>query len=176
MDVFFVGAVLCSAARMYLPSEQQPPKAHQIATRHISSCDWPLLCPCFSAWAGVTRSSGWHTSQPQMGRQLHPTQVLTALLPVCCFAGNSLDYTDKDMEIMTKHKAAVKEMEAGSIAWVAQLFHKPIFCIKAVTDIVDGDRPTQDEFLENLHTAAAALQQVLPKVLQFVSGKTLAEL
>lgn len=91
-------------------------------------------------------------------------------------SGNSLDYTDKDMEIMTKHKAAVKEMEAGSIAWVAQLFHKPIFCIKAVTDIVDGDRPTQDEFLENLHTAAAALQQVLPKVLQFVSGKTLAEL
>lgn len=80
------------------------------------------------------------------------------------------------MEIMTKHKAAVKEMEAGSIAWVAQLFHKPIFCIKAVTDIVDGDRPTQDEFLENLHTAAAALQQVLPKVLCFVSGKTLAEL
>jgi 5'-methylthioadenosine nucleosidase len=91
-------------------------------------------------------------------------------------AGNSLDYTDKDMEIMTNHKAAVKEMEAAAIAWVAQLFKKPMFCVKAVTDIVDGDKPTQEEFLENLHAAAAALQQVLPKVLEFVSGKTLREL
>lgn len=80
------------------------------------------------------------------------------------------------MEIMTKHLASVKEMEAAAIAWVAQLFHKPMFCVKAVTDIVDGDRATQEEFLENLHTAAAALQQVLPKVLSFVSGKTVAEL
>jgi 5'-methylthioadenosine nucleosidase len=90
--------------------------------------------------------------------------------------GNSLDYTDKDMEIMTQHKAVVKEMEAAAIAWVAQLFRKPMFCIKAVTDIVDGDKATQEEFLENLHSAAAALQQVLPKVLEFVSGKTLREL
>lgn len=77
---------------------------------------------------------------------------------------------------MTKHQAVVKEMEAAAIAWVAQLFGKPMFCIKAVTDIVDGDKPTPDEFLENLHTAAVALQQVLPKVLAFVSGKTLQQL
>jgi 5'-methylthioadenosine nucleosidase len=100
--------------------------------------------------------------------------VCAAAAAAC--AGNSLDYTDKDMEIMTNHKAAVKEMEAAAIAWVAQLFKKPMFCIKAVTDIVDGDKPTQEEFLENLHAAAAALQQVLPKVLAFVSGKTLREL
>lgn len=98
------------------------------------------------------------------------------LTVTCQTSGNSLDYTDKDMEIMTHHKAVVKEMEAAAIAWVAQLFHKPMFCVKAVTDIVDGDRPTQDEFLENLHTAAAALQQVLPKVLEFVAGKTLRDL
>lgn len=77
---------------------------------------------------------------------------------------------------MTQHKAVVKEMEAAAIAWVAQLFKKPMFCVKAVTDIVDGDKATQEEFLANLHSAAAALQQVLPKVLEFVSGKTLREL
>eukprot|EP00878_Enallax_costatus_P032170 GHUV01035281.1.p1 GENE.GHUV01035281.1~~GHUV01035281.1.p1 ORF type:complete len:132 (+),score=52.74 GHUV01035281.1:623-1018(+) len=91
-------------------------------------------------------------------------------------SGNSLDYTQEDMAIMNRHGAAVKEMEAAAIAWVAQLFRKPMFCVKAVTDIVDGDRPTQEEFLENLNAAAAALQQTLPKVLEFVAGKTIAEL
>lgn len=37
------------------------------------------------------------------------------------------------MAIMVDHKAAVKEMEAGSIAWTAQLFGKPMLCIKART-------------------------------------------
>lgn len=91
-------------------------------------------------------------------------------------SGNSLDYTQQDMEIMNKHNAAVKEMEAAAIAWVAQMFRKPMFCVKAVTDIVDGDRPTQEEFLENLNAAAAALQQTVPKVLEFVAGKTIAQL
>lgn len=49
-------------------------------------------------------------------------------------------------------------------------------CVKAVTDIVDGDRPTAEEFLENLHSAAAALQRTLPQVLDFLAGKTLAQL
>jgi 5'-methylthioadenosine nucleosidase len=41
---------------------------------------------------------------------------------------------------------------------------------------VDGDRPTHEEFLENLHSAAAALQGMLPRVLEFVNGKALGEL
>jgi 5'-methylthioadenosine nucleosidase len=49
-------------------------------------------------------------------------------------------------------------------------------CAQAITDIVDGGRPTQEEFLENLSSAAAALQSTLPRVLQFVSGKTLSQL
>ena len=54
------------------------------------------------------------------------------------------------MQRMLEHKAAVKEMEAAAVAWSADLFGVPAFCIKAVTDIVDGDRPAQEEFLENL--------------------------
>lgn len=91
-------------------------------------------------------------------------------------SGNSLDYTDKCMEIMGQHQAAVKEMEAAAIAWVCELFGTPLLCIKSITDIVDGGRPSQDEFLENLHTAAAALQENLPKVLEFVAGKELSAL
>ena len=34
----------------------------------------------------------------------------------------------------------------------------PFLALKAITDIVDGERPAQEEFLENLHMAAQALQ------------------
>lgn len=91
-------------------------------------------------------------------------------------SGNSLTFTAEDMEAMQKHGVAVKEMEAAAIAWAAHLFGTPFFALKAITDIVDGDRPTNEEFLENLAAAAASLQSVLPKALEFVSGKSISEL
>ena len=78
---------------------------------------------------------------------------------------------------MMEQGVAVKEMEAAAIAWVCRLFgDTPMFCIKAITDIVDGGRLTQEEFVENFTAAAAALQRMLPQVLDFVAGKTVAEL
>ena len=47
--------------------------------------------------------------------------------------------------------------------------------LQVVTDIVDGGRPTQEEFFENL-AASASLQDKIPKVLDFVVGKKLSEL
>ena len=52
----------------------------------------------------------------------------------------------------------MKEMEAAGISWVAHLHNVPFIALKSITDIVDGDRPAQEEFLENLHSAAKALQ------------------
>jgi len=49
-------------------------------------------------------------------------------------------------------------------------------CSQAITDIVDGGRPSHEEFLENLHAAAAALQSTLPQVLEFMAGKQISEL
>jgi 5'-methylthioadenosine nucleosidase len=108
-----------------------------------------------------------------------PTPALQAALglkPGVVTSGDSLDYTDKCLEIMEQHGAAVKEMEAGSIAWAAGLHGAPLLCIKAITDIVDGGRATEDEFLENLAAAAAALRATLPRVLDFIAGKRLSEL
>jgi hypothetical protein len=68
--------------------------------------------------------------------QLSPTFVRNddnTLKNVLRSAGNSLDYTEKDMEIMHEHGAAVKEMEAGAIGWVAQLLNLPLVCIKVNT-------------------------------------------
>lgn len=91
-------------------------------------------------------------------------------------SGNSLDYTAEDMKLMMEHKAAVKEMEAAAVSWSASFFKCPVLCLKSVTDIVDGHKPAQEEFLENLHKAADALQESVPHALEFIAGKKLSEL
>ena len=68
-----------------------------------------------------------------------------------------------------------RPLTAG-IAHVATMFGTPFIAVKAITDIVDGDKPTHDEFLQNLGAAAKALQGAVPKVLEFVAGKKLDEL
>lgn len=83
--------------------------------------------------------------------------------------GNSLDHTPMDDEMMLKNDACVKEMEAAALGWVTEMLGVPFFCIKVITDIVDGDIATQDEFMANLATAAKSLQEVVPKALEFVS-------
>jgi 5'-methylthioadenosine nucleosidase len=93
-----------------------------------------------------------------------------------CTTGNSLDCSPTDAEIIEASGAVCKDMEAAAIAWAAELTGTPLLGIKVVTDIVDGEHPTQDEFLANLAKASDSLQGVLPKVLDFVVDKTLAEL
>lgn len=82
----------------------------------------------------------------------------------------------QDMEMMLSNEAVVKEMEAAAIAWVAELSATPFLALKVVTDIVDGEELTQDEFLRNLATAAAILQEKLLAVIGFVAGRALNEL
>lgn len=93
---------------------------------------------------------------------------------------------------MEKNGAVVKDMEAASIAWLADTAGVPLIALKGkflsyslslwliinfifflvVTDIVDGDIPTQDEFLENLGKASISLQEKLPKIIDLLLGKT----
>lgn len=88
-----------------------------------------------------------------------------------CTTGNSLDKVEKDDELMLANDASVKDMEAAAIAWVCALCETPYLGVKVVTDIVDGDVPTHDEFLANLASAAKSLQDALPKVLEYVTDK-----
>ena len=41
---------------------------------------------------------------------------------------------------------------------------------------IAGPKATHEEFLENLGAAAHALKDTLPRVLDFISGKTIGEL
>ena len=67
--------------------------------------------------------------------------------------GNSLDAPEVDLASLKANDASVKEMEAAGIAHTAELFGVPFVAVKAITDIVDGDQPTADEFMENLGAA-----------------------
>uniref|UniRef100_A0A7S1YQM3 Nucleoside phosphorylase domain-containing protein n=1 Tax=Ditylum brightwellii TaxID=49249 RepID=A0A7S1YQM3_9STRA len=95
---------------------------------------------------------------------------LNAKLGVCT-TGNSLDKHDVDDFHMEQNDASVKDMEAAAIAWSCSLHNVPHLGVKVVTDIVDGDKPTEEEFLENLSSAAKSLQEALPKVIAHVCGK-----
>ncbi|XP_024395760.1 5'-methylthioadenosine nucleosidase [Physcomitrium patens] len=90
--------------------------------------------------------------------------------------GNSLDMTLQDEEHIKANDATVKDMEGAAVAYAANLLAIPMISLKAVTDIVDGTKPTVEEFLENMSTAASALSRTVPLVLKYVSGKNVADL
>lgn len=88
---------------------------------------------------------------------------------------DSLDSSSIDLELMRSEGAAVKEMEAASVAWVCQTLSVPFVALKAITDIVDGAHATRSEFESNLHMASAALQQKVELVLQLIANTKLSQ-
>lgn len=66
--------------------------------------------------------------------------------------------------------------QGAAIAYVADIFKVPAIFIKAVTDIVDGEKPTTEEFLQNLTAVTAALGQTVAQVVDFISGKCVSQL
>ena len=80
------------------------------------------------------------------------------------------------MANLLKEGAAVKDMECAAVAYVCRMWGVPMFAVKSVTDIVDGDREAHEEFLANLSMAASALKTALVQVLEFMQGKSVDEL
>ncbi|PNY12054.1 5-methylthioadenosine s-adenosylhomocysteine nucleosidase 1-like protein [Trifolium pratense] len=90
--------------------------------------------------------------------------------------GDSLDMTEQDESSITANDATVKDMEGAAVAYVADLLKVPAIFVKAVTDIIDGDKPTAEEFLQNLAAVTAALDLAVEKVINFINGKSISEL
>ena len=87
-----------------------------------------------------------------------------------------MDYVTEDMAAMSKGEAAVKDMEGAAVAAVCRLYGTPMLALKAVTDIVDGDKATEEEFLSNLHASSAALQAAVSETLSFLDGRSLSDM
>ena len=81
-----------------------------------------------------------------------------------CTTGSSLDMTEDDAEQMRQTGGEVKDMEAAAVAWVAQLYKTPILCVKAITDLVGADRPTAQQFDDNLSMATQKLKDACFKI------------
>ncbi|XAR59074.1 Methylthioadenosine nucleosidase [Bertholletia excelsa] len=90
--------------------------------------------------------------------------------------GDSLDMSPRDEESINANDATIKDMEGAAIAYVADLLKVPAVFVKAVTDIVDGEKPTAEEFLQNLASVTAALDQSLTEIVDFINGKCLSNL
>jgi hypothetical protein len=67
-------------------------------------------------------------------------------------------------------------IQGAAVAYVADMFSTPAILLKAVTDIVDGDKPTAEEFLKNLISVTAALDVAATKLVDFICGKRISDL
>ncbi|KAJ6821330.1 putative 5'-methylthioadenosine/S-adenosylhomocysteine nucleosidase 2 [Iris pallida] len=90
--------------------------------------------------------------------------------------GDSLDMSPHDAAAISANDATVKDMEGAAIAYVADLLSVPAVFVKAVTDIVDGEKPTTEEFVDNLASVTAALDRAVTQVVDYINGKCLSEL
>ncbi|KAJ0011174.1 hypothetical protein Pint_34830 [Pistacia integerrima] len=114
--------------------------------------------------------------------------TLVLLFQVCKLStGDSLDMSPQDEATIIANDATVKDMEVTSkiccilhhgaaVGYVADLWKVPAIFVKAVTDIVDGEKPTAEEFMQNLAAVTAALDTAVTQVVDFINGKRLAEL
>ncbi len=90
--------------------------------------------------------------------------------------GNSLDMIKKDLQFMIPNDTMLKEMEAAAIAYIASLFGIPFLGVKSITDLVDNDEDDEEEFVENLAAASSALCKATLQILDYMKGKTIAQL
>ncbi|KAM7257808.1 hypothetical protein ACFE04_013549 [Oxalis oulophora] len=114
-------------------------------------------------------------------RQTHPTPNLLndskfKLKVGKLSTGDSLDMCSQDESSIAANDATLKDMEGAAVAYVAHLLKVPAIFVKAVTDIVDGEKPTAEEFLQNLAAVTAALELAVTEVVDFVNGKHLSDL
>lgn len=82
--------------------------------------------------------------------------------------GNSLSSIPEDLKIMQSYEGRAKDMEAAALAWVAEQHGVPFVAIKAITDLVDGEKPVHQAFLENLHIASERLAEKTVDVIDYI--------
>ena len=109
----------------------------------------------------------------EFGRGSHPTSKRAAvvaqklnLLTAVLSTGNSLDHTERDLEIFLQNGAQLKDMEGSALAWVCRQHDISLTCLKVVTDIFDLPHPAAEQFADNLSLAAESLTAVTLRALQ----------
>lgn len=92
-----------------------------------------------------------------------------------CSTGDSFEDTPRDIEMMNKNEASVKEMESAAVAWVCEQFKLPYVPLKVATDYVDTKDDQVGSFIENLVKASAKISETIEKITEIVANKPLAD-
>jgi len=90
--------------------------------------------------------------------------------------GSSLEKNDKDIIVIDQHNAVAKEMEAAGIAWVAMLFKVPIMALKSITNLLDEDNQSEQEFVTNLAFASSCLHDKILELVDYLQNKSIEDL
>ena len=122
-----------------------------------------------------------HFRSPNLIGLVHEAELKQGVVTT----SDSLDTTEKDMELMMAEGATIKEMEATAVAWVCHNAGIPFAAIKSITDIVDhiegqngtnitSAASTKDMFDRNFDTAVNSLKEKVCKVLKLLSTSSLS--
>lgn len=93
-------------------------------------------------------------------------KYITGLPEAICSSGNSLTiepHQKQEMEALAQKTglAIVKDMEAAAIAQICHMKSVPLLAFKAVTDLIDGPKPSHEEFEENFMTTLKTLHKAV---------------
>ncbi|MEG3586141.1 MAG: hypothetical protein VX353_02470 [Actinomycetota bacterium] len=75
--------------------------------------------------------------------------------------GDALDAQSCDLDRLASVHAIGKDMEAAAVAWVCEKVGIPFTALKVTTDLVDGEEPTETEFVTNLQYASERLSEAM---------------
>ena len=91
-------------------------------------------------------------------------------------SGSSLAKKPTDIETMGLFDAKAKDMESAAIAWVAMLHSMPFMAIKSITNLVDEDNRSEQEFLTNFNQATSQLTEAVLQIIDYLPGKSVSDL
>jgi nucleoside phosphorylase len=80
--------------------------------------------------------------------------------------GDSLDESPTDHDRILANGGVAKDMEAAAVAWVCHLHGVAVGGIKTITDLVDSEVPTPEQFTANLAAASASLRRTTLALLE----------
>lgn len=85
-------------------------------------------------------------------------------------SGSSLLKQDSDLAVMARFNVGAKEMEVAAVAWVCQLASQPMLALKSVTNLLDEQDSSEQQFVRHFALAVQRLTheslrllEVLPK-------------
>jgi len=99
----------------------------------------------------------------------NPLLSINNLIPAIVSTGNSFEMNSSDEKSILELNSSVKEMELCAIAQVASFHNTPWIGIKSITDIIDiSEKPTSDQFFENLNLACTNLSKTLKEIISIL--------